>query len=176
MQSFLGGCRAPGERVAWHNWLADGFHRFLAPRAAGLSEFPADVRPGTERDALLFSISCNGTHGLPRTNTDKHQAVTLLLADAQWSQLSDREIARRCQVSHKFVQEVRRSASGDGRQMRLRKVRRGPRQRRRRAGICVRRPGLLFNTMRLQGVCARIISSAIQSINQRSMRLQSRRD
>src|SRR5205809_714238 len=46
-----------------HYWLADGFHRVLAARAAGLSEFPADVRPGTERDAMLFSISSNGTHG-----------------------------------------------------------------------------------------------------------------
>jgi hypothetical protein len=108
-----------------HHWLADGFHRILAARAAGLSDFPADVRPGTERDALLFSISCNGAHGLPRTNADKRKAVTLLLADTEWSQWSDREIARRCQVSHKFVQKVRRSASGDGRQMRMRKVRRG---------------------------------------------------
>ena len=63
-----------------HYWLADGFHRILAARDAGLSEFPADVRPGTERDALLFSISCNGAHGLPRTNADKRKAVTLLLA------------------------------------------------------------------------------------------------
>src|SRR5713226_8682144 len=89
------------------------------------SEFPADVRPGTERDALLFSISCNGAHGLPRTNADKRKAVTLLLADAQWSQWSDREIARRCQVSNDFVSKFRRSASVIGCQMRVRKVRRG---------------------------------------------------
>src|SRR5260370_21587031 len=86
---------------------------------------PADVRPGTERDALLFSISCNGAHGLPRTNADKHKAVTLLLADAEWNQWSDREIARRCQASHVFVHQVRRSASGNGYQMGPRKVRRG---------------------------------------------------
>ena len=97
-----------------HFWLADGFHRILAARAAGLRELPADVRPGTERDALLFSISSNGAHGLPRTNADKRKAVTLLLADAEWSQWSDREIARRCQASHVFVQKVRRSASGNG--------------------------------------------------------------
>jgi hypothetical protein len=99
------------------HWLADGFHRVLAARDAGLSEFPADVRPGTERDALLFSIACNGTHGLPRTNADKRKAVTLLLADAEWSQWSDREIARRCQVSPEIVHKVRRSASGNGCQM-----------------------------------------------------------
>src|SRR6266853_2708285 len=99
-----------------HYWLADGFHRVLAARDAGLSEFAADVRPGTERDALLFSISCNGAHGLPRTNADKRKAVTLLLADAEWSQWSDREIARRCQVSPEFVHKVSRRASVNGSQ------------------------------------------------------------
>jgi hypothetical protein len=59
--------------------------------------------------AVLFSISCNGAHGLPRTNADKRKAVTLLLADAEWSPWSDRKIARRCQVSHEFVHQLRRS-------------------------------------------------------------------
>ena len=105
-----------------HYWLADGFRRILAARAAGLSEFPADVRPGTERDALLFSISSNGAHGLPRTNADKRKAVTLLLADAEWSQWNDREIARRCQVNQSFVTRLRRSASYLGDKMRPRSV------------------------------------------------------
>jgi len=108
-----------------HFWLADGFHRILAARAAGLSEFPADLRPGTERDALLFSIACNGAHGLPRTNADKRKAVTLLLADAEWSQWSDREIARRCQVNQSFVTRLRRRLSDAGHQMRPRKMKRG---------------------------------------------------
>ena len=108
-----------------HYWLADGFHRILAARDAGLSEFPADVRPGTERDALLFSISSNGAHGLPRTNADKRKAVTLLLADAEWSQWSDIEIARRCQVSQLFVTRLRRSASYLGDKMGPRRVKRG---------------------------------------------------
>src|SRR6266478_8555146 len=108
-----------------HFWLADGFHRILAARDAGLSEFPADVRPGTERDALLFSISSNGAHGLPRTNADKRKPVTLLLADAVWSQWSDREIARHCQVSQSFVTRLRRRLSYLGDKMRPRKVKRG---------------------------------------------------
>src|SRR6266853_6597115 len=108
-----------------HYWLADGFHRILAARDAGLSEFPANVRPGTERDALLFSISSNGAHGLARTNADKRKAVTLLLADAEWSQWSDREIARRCQVNQSFVTRLRRTLSDAGHEMRPRKVKRG---------------------------------------------------
>jgi hypothetical protein len=78
----------------------------------GLSEILAEIRPGTERDALLFAISANTDHGLPRTNVDKRKAVMLLLADAEWSQWSDREIARRCQVSHPLVTTLREGASG----------------------------------------------------------------
>jgi hypothetical protein len=106
-------------------WLADGYHRVLAARQVGLSKLLADVRPGTQRDALLSSISANTEHGLPRSNADKHKAVKLLLADAEWNQWSDREIARRCQVGHVLVSRLRKGASVPGKQMRERKVRRG---------------------------------------------------
>src|SRR5262249_8043073 len=79
-------------------WLGDGFHRVLAAQKAGLTEIAAEVRPGTQRDALLFGIAANSAHGLSRTNADKRKAVACLLADAEWSQWSDREIARRCRV------------------------------------------------------------------------------
>src|SRR5919108_1887726 len=87
-QQSEGGLRFPAIVLftdTHHYWLGDGFHRVLAARQAGLSDFPADVRPGTQRDALLYSISSNSDHGLPRTNADKRKAVLLLLADAEWS-------------------------------------------------------------------------------------------
>jgi hypothetical protein len=105
--------------------VGDGFHRVLAARQAGLTEIEAEVHPGTQRDALMYSISANSAHGLPRTNADKRKAVLLLLADAEWSQWSDREIGRRCGVSHSYVDRMRRDSSGNGCQMRERKVRRG---------------------------------------------------
>ena len=117
-------------------WLGAGFHRVLAARKAGLTEIAADGRPGTPRDAVLFGISANSGHGLPRTNADKRKAVSLLLADPEWSQWSDRDIGRRCQVDHKVVSRMRRSLSGakphmhlspaaEGRGITERKVRRG---------------------------------------------------
>jgi hypothetical protein len=106
-------------------WLADGFHRILAAREAGLVEFPADVRAGNARDALLCSLSANAGHGLPRSNADKRKAVSLLLADPEWSQWSDHEIARHCQVTHVFVGKVRKGLSGNGYQIESRKVKRG---------------------------------------------------
>ena len=92
-------------------WLGDGCHRVLAARKAGLTEIAAEVRPGTQRDALLFAISANSVHGLARTNADKRKAVALLLADSEWSQWSDREIARRCQVGNVLVSRMRQGLS-----------------------------------------------------------------
>jgi ParB-like chromosome segregation protein Spo0J len=106
-------------------WLGDGFHRVLAARQAGLTEIAAEVRGGTQRDALLFGICANGAHGLPRSNADKRHAVALVLADPEWSQWNDREIARRLQVSNVLVSKMRRSASVNGLQIEGRKVRRG---------------------------------------------------
>ncbi len=90
-------------------WLADGFHRHAAAIEAGLVELPADVRRGSRRDALLFSVGANQAHGLRRSNADKRAAVLALLNDAEWRQWSDREVARRCGVTHPFVSSVRGS-------------------------------------------------------------------
>ena len=106
-------------------WIGDGFHRIQAAIKLRLTEIPADVRPGTQRDALLLSISANTDHGLPRTNADKRRAVQILLADPEWGQWSDREIARRCQVGNRFVGRLRNGASVSGTQMRIQKVKRG---------------------------------------------------
>src|SRR2546426_4875146 len=51
-QRSEGGLRFPAVVLftdGQHYWLGDGFHRILAARAAGLADFPADVRPGTQR-------------------------------------------------------------------------------------------------------------------------------
>jgi hypothetical protein len=104
-------------------WLADGCHRVLAAVQAGLTEILAEVHAGTQRDALLFALSANQTHGLPRTNADKRNAVAFLLADPEWSQWSDREIARRCHVDNKVVSRLRRASEAKP-QIEERKVRR----------------------------------------------------
>ncbi len=104
-------------------YLADGYHRVLAARKSGLTEIKAEIHQGTQRDAILYGISANSAHGLRRTNADKRKAVQLLLADAEWSQWSDREIGKRCGVSNRFV-GCMRSASVNGSQIE-RKVKRG---------------------------------------------------
>lgn len=90
-----------------HHWLADGFHRVEAHAAAGRPNIEADIRPGTQRDAILFACGANATHGLRRTTDDKRRAVTLLLRDPEWATWSDHEIARRARVSQPFVGKMR---------------------------------------------------------------------
>lgn len=88
-------------------WLADGFHRYWAACDVGREWLQADIRQGTQRDAILYSVGANATHGFRRTNADKHRAVERMLADAEWVAWSDREIARRCAVSDWLVREMR---------------------------------------------------------------------
>ncbi len=90
-------------------WLADGFHRYFAAKAAGKKSIPEEVTPGTLREAILYSLSANSKHGLKRSNADKRRAVETLLKDAEWGLWSDHELARRCAVSASFVGDVRKS-------------------------------------------------------------------
>lgn len=90
-------------------WLADGFHRLEAHKRLGLVEIAADVKQGTRRDAILYSVKANAVHGLRRTNEDKRRAVTLLLEDEEWRQWSDNRIAQQCGVSQPTVTTVRKA-------------------------------------------------------------------
>lgn len=89
------------------HWLADGFHRVQASMDIGALSIDAEIRPGNQRDARLYSAGANGSHGVQRTNEDKRRAVQTLLADAEWAKWSDREIARQCKVHHQMVSNMR---------------------------------------------------------------------
>lgn len=89
-------------------WLADGFHRYHAHNQLGILEINADVRNGTLREAILFSVGVNAAHGLRRTNADKRKAVETMLDDEVWSKWADREIARACVVSPDTVGRIRK--------------------------------------------------------------------
>jgi len=103
-------------------WLADGFHRVLAALAADVDVLDADIRQGTQRDAVLYACGANSAHRLQRTNADKNRAVRTLLQDGEWSQWSDREIARQCGVTHPFVSKLRQELSGNGYQINASKL------------------------------------------------------
>ena len=90
-------------------YLADGFHRYHAHKAVeGMQDILADVYEGTKREAVLFSASANGAHGIRLSNSDKRKSVLVLLLDKEWSQWSDNQIAKHCHVTHPFVGKIRK--------------------------------------------------------------------
>ena len=108
------GCVFPPVTVFYDGadyWLADGFHRVAASKEAGFADIDADIRQGTRRDAVLFSVGANADHGLRRTNEDKRRAVLTLLNDSEWSKWSNVDIAKRCGVSDMTVLRLRPTVS-----------------------------------------------------------------
>jgi hypothetical protein len=95
-------------------WVWDGFHRVEAAIRAGRAQIATLVRPGTLRDAIFASCGANARHGQRRTTADKQRAVHNLLADPEWSQMSDRAIADACAVSHMTVYRHRREMAQAG--------------------------------------------------------------
>jgi len=104
-------------------YLADGWHRLYGHKSAGFAEIDADIKKGTRRDAILYSVSANDKHGLRRSNLDKRKAVMVLLEDFEWSEWTDVKIAEQCGVSSMFVGKLRKEISGDAQTER--KVKRG---------------------------------------------------
>ena len=93
-------------------WLADGFHRVEAARKIGREIIEAEIREGSDRDAILHGIGANARHGLRRTQADKRHAVETLLRNPVWSNWSDRHIAKVANVDHKTVGKIRRETLG----------------------------------------------------------------
>lgn len=93
-------------------YIGDGFHRVEGARKAERTQILADVRQGNQRDAMLYAMGANSSHGLRRTQDDKRNAVETILKDPDWSKWSARQIAEVCDVSHSFVNKVRRKLTG----------------------------------------------------------------
>ncbi|HTU62566.1 MAG TPA: hypothetical protein VMF89_29095, partial [Polyangiales bacterium] len=87
--------------------LVDGFHRVAAREALGFTNVLAEIRQGTREDALWHGLTANQTHGLRRTNDDKHRCVVKALSHARGRTLSDRQIASHCGVHHYTVSRIR---------------------------------------------------------------------
>ena len=113
---MLGGATFPAI-IVFHDgadhWLADGFHRISAARKIGRETIEADIREGTARDAILYRIGSNASHGLRRTQADKRHAVERLLTDPEWARWSDRKVAEIAKVDHKTVGKIRRELAGE---------------------------------------------------------------
>lgn len=92
-------------------WLADGFHRFFAMRANGVVSAECDIRTGTLRDAVLFSLGANegSKRGLPPSFEDNRNSIIKMLNDAEWSKWTNTAIAKHIGVSNMTVGRVKSS-------------------------------------------------------------------
>jgi hypothetical protein len=114
-QAVLDGDKFP-PIIVFHDgtdyFLADGFHRYLAHLRAKRVSIFCEVKRGTARDAKRFGFGANNKNGLRPTIADRRKSVTEMVEDLEWQDLSDREIARECGVSHTFVATVRKEVEG----------------------------------------------------------------
>jgi hypothetical protein len=92
-------------------WLADGFHRAHAAGRIEMETLPAIVLQGTRRDATLYAVGANRTHGLRRSSADKRRAVETMLSDPEWATWSDRRIAEKVGISPTTVGTIRAQLS-----------------------------------------------------------------
>lgn len=88
-------------------WVVDGFHRVAAYQTLGLDTIAADIRKGSHRDALKFSLGVNDKHGLKRSTADKRYSVMKALADPEWKTWNNVAIADLCAVSDMMVHNYR---------------------------------------------------------------------
>ena len=96
-------------------FVADGFHRDLAAVRQGRASVPCLVHQGTARDALLFGMRANDTHGLRMSQADKRHCVELLLDGDE--NLTQKQIADIVGVTDRHVRAIvseRKDANRNG--------------------------------------------------------------
>lgn len=102
-------CVSCGDRI----YVTDGFHRIEGAKLASIDRIDAVVVDGTWSQAIWAAAGANRTHGLKRSTADKRRATAMVLADANFAMLSDREIAKHVGVTHPFVAAMRKRMAGE---------------------------------------------------------------
>lgn len=85
-------------------FVADGFHRVEAYKRLGETSIRAEIRKGTFEEALNFAEEANLKHGKMLSAADKKNLLIRRLARGhEWTNTSNREIARQLGVDHKTI-------------------------------------------------------------------------
>lgn len=92
---------------------ADGGHRVEAALKNDFLDIEGELHKGTRADAIKFALGANVNHGYRPTPADKRVKVVLAFQELDPSITADREIARICGVSNKFVGDVRATLTDD---------------------------------------------------------------
>lgn len=86
-------------------YLGDGFHRVLGSERNGFVDIDADVRKGTQQDALWYAIGANKTNGQRMNKGDLRHAVALALKT--WPDKTQQAIADQVGCNQSTVQRVK---------------------------------------------------------------------
>ena len=89
-------------------WLADGFHQVAAAQAAGRTEIPVCIAPGSAAQAFEFSLRA-ATPPHPLTRPEQELAARRLLTDPIWRLRVPAWVARQCRLSLIEVEAIQRS-------------------------------------------------------------------
>jgi hypothetical protein len=113
--AMLDGDEFPPVVVLWDGkkyWLADGFHRVAAAKAARrirpkMEGIRAQVIEGTKRDAIIYSAGANKRFSIKRTPEDIKRSIYMLLDDDEWRDKPNVDIARHVGVKPETVRNYR---------------------------------------------------------------------
>lgn len=92
--------------------LAGGFTRFEAMRLEGTIKHTFEVKPGGEREALVYALGDNVEHGVRRTVGDLRKAITTILEHPELKKLSGREAAKILKCDDSYFSQVKREILG----------------------------------------------------------------
>ena len=94
-----------------HRRLSDGRTRILAAQRNGAPEIAAEIRQGTQAEAIWFALGANRAHGARMTQGDLPHAVQLALS--AFPDRSPQVIADQIGCSRSYVERIKREAEDD---------------------------------------------------------------
>lgn len=96
-------------------YIADGFHRYYAAKKLRRQTIAVEIVKdnGTHTDILLECVKANNTHGLRRTNEDKHRAIEMILSEPAFAKLGNKKISVLALVSKSMVIDFKRRMAGE---------------------------------------------------------------
>ena len=93
-------------------WLADGFHRVMAAKQNGKATISADVRKGTEDDAVVFGGTANNKQGKRPTRADVQHFLQMVWERREaifGGTPTGGNMAEKCGVSNRMGQDFVRA-------------------------------------------------------------------
>lgn len=85
-------------------FVSDGFHRLLGAKQAERGSVPCIVHKGTARDARIFGMTANDTHGLRLSRAERRENVEWLLDNG--GKMTQKAVAEKAGVTTRTVKMI----------------------------------------------------------------------